>query len=379
MPYPGNELKATRLLRPSWAEIDWHALGRNVRAARERIGPGRKIYFVCKGDGFGFGADTVARLAVEAGVDGLCVGSPEEAKKMRDGGIVCDILLFASTLPEDATRVADLGVIVTLQNPESLQAFVELGRPVEAFVEVDSGFGRFGFGRNQWNEAFAHLRAQDHVRLRGVYSHLSSPEDHEITAQQSAVFDEALRDAHAHGFTDIEQVLASSRVMILHPRLSYTGVDPGRLIYGALDQKFMDAAGLTPMLAGIRGRIIHVQTHAPGSLLGLGYGSPIRLEKEVRLAVVPIGFWDGLNHAPPLGRGIVEGQFVPVIGRRSFQHTVLDVSGVPEARIGSTVTLMGSQQGLSISIDELANTLGLTVMELVPRLARSLPHVFLER
>jgi alanine racemase len=376
MPYPESNLVAQRLLRPSWAEIDLGAIGRNVAKARAVVGPARKIYFVCKGDGFGFGADTVAKAAVAAGVDGLCVGSPEEASKIRQCGVSTDILLFASTLPQEVAAVVDLGVTMTIQSPQMLQALLALQRPVEAFVEVDSGFGRFGLSSKQWSVAFEQLSRQSLVHLRGVYSHLSAPEDPVVTAQQAEVFDDAIQDAEQWGFTDLEHILASSRVMILHPDLNHTGVDPGRFIYGALDQKLMQHAGLDPLLKAVRGRIMHIQHHTAGAVLGLGYGAPLRLEADMRLAIVPIGFWDGFNHAPPLGQVIVHGQFAPAVGRRSFQHTVIDVSAIPKAEIGSVVTLMGHDGDREITGDELARTMQLPLMEVIPRLARSLPHVF---
>ncbi len=379
MPYPESALIPQRLLRPSWAEIDLDAIRRNVAVARNCVGPDRKIYFVCKGDGFGFGADTVAGLALAAGVDGICVGSPEEALKIRQSGVTAEILLFASTLPQEVAAVLDLGVTMTIQSIEMLDALVALQRPLDAFVEIDSGFGRFGLAPRQWNGAFERLRRQSLIRLRGVYSHLSSPEDPEVTAQQSATFESAVQDAARHGLRDLEQILASSRVMILHPGLHYTGVDPGRFIYGALDRKLMQQARLDPLLAAVRGRIVHIQRHPAGAVLGLGYGAPMRLKKELRLAIVPIGFWDGLNHVPPLGRVIVHGCFAPAIGRRSFQHTAVDVTDVPQAAIGSVVTLMGLDGDLEIAPDELASTMQLPLMEVIPRLARSLPHVPFQR
>ncbi|HSV50516.1 MAG TPA: alanine racemase [Burkholderiaceae bacterium] len=371
------ELHDARLLRPSWAEIDRDALRHNVQAARRAIGPDRKIWFVCKGDGFGFGAARVATWALEAGVDALCVGSPDEAWAIRRAGIDADILLFACTLPQDVSALAELDVILSIHSPQMLEAVAALGRSVDVFLEIDSGFGRFGLQPAQWRSALARLRGMPLVQLHGVYSHLSAPEDEATSAQQAAVFARAVGDAQQQGFQGLECVLASSRVMILHPQLNHTGVDPGRFIYGALDAALAERAGLRPLLHAVRGRIIHVQEHEAGKSLGLGYGAPIVLGKPMRLAVVPIGFWDGLNHAPPLGRVIVAGQFAPVVGRRSFQHTVIDVSAVPNADVGSLVTLVGQDGDCAIPIDELAATLGVPLMELLPRLVRGLPQVCL--
>ncbi|HSV54997.1 MAG TPA: alanine racemase [Burkholderiaceae bacterium] len=372
------EPREARLLRPSWAEIDSGALSHNVRVARRAVGPDRKIWFVCKGDGFGFGAARVAAWAVQAGVDALCVGSPEEALAIRRAGIDVEILLFACTLPQDVAALAELDVILSIHSLQMLEAVVALGRSVDAFLEIDSGFGRFGLQPAQWHKAMTQLKHAPLVQLRGLYSHLSAPEDAATSAQQAAVFAQAIADAQGLGFEQLEHIIASSRVMILHPQLHHTGVDPGRFIYGALDAALSARAGLRPLLHAVRARIIQVQAHQAGETLGLGYGAPIVLDKPMRLAVVPIGFWDGLNHAPPLGHVIVAGRFAPVVGRRSFQHTVIDVSDVPEADIGSLVTLVGRDGDCEIPIDELAATLGLPLMELMPRLVRGLPHVVLD-
>jgi alanine racemase len=137
----------------------------------------------------------------------------------------------------------------------------------------------------------------------------------------------------------------------------------------------MHRAKLRPLLSAVRARIIHVQQHAAGTMLGLGYGAPMQLTEPVRLGVIPIGFWDGLNHVPPLGDVLLHGRRARVVGRRSFQHTVIDITGIPEATVGSVATLVGCDGTETIAIDELAEVLRLPVMELVPRLARSLPHV----
>ncbi|WP_322103145.1 alanine racemase [Paraburkholderia sp. J41] len=371
------QARELRLLRPAWAEIDRGAIGANLAVARSLVRDGVKVYFVCKGNGFGFGAATVARLAAAAGVDGFCVGSPEEGVAIRAAGIDREVLLFASTLPEDAARVASLGLTVTIQSMESLHAFVSAGVAVDAFVEIDPGFGRFGFLPSQWADAFCALAAQSVVRLKGIYTHLSSPGDETITARQAGVFDAALADASAAGFDNVTTMLASSRVMIAHPDLNYRAVDPGRLLYGALDREWMEQVSLRPMLRAVRARIIHVQQHPAGSMLGIGYSAPIRLERAMRVGVIPIGFGDGLNHVPPLGRVLVSGVQAQVMGRRSLQHTVIDLTDLPAVGVGSVVTLVGEDGRERITIDELADVLKLPVMELLPRLVRSLPHVSL--
>jgi alanine racemase len=178
---------------------------------------------------------------------------------------------------------AEVAVFTThiAREVESLRAFVAAGVPVDAFVEIDPGFGRFGFLASQWAEAFAVLAQQSTVRLKGVYTHLSSPGDEAITARQAGVFDAALADAHSAGFRDLET----------------------------------------------------------------------------------------------LGRVLVGGREATIMGRRSLQHTVIDLSALPEAGVGSVVTFVGEDGGGFIGIDELADAVRIPVMELLPRVVRMLPQI----
>lgn len=369
-----------RLLRPSWAELDFGALSRNVAAARKRVGPDVRIYFVCKGDGFGFGAAAVAKAAERAGVDGFCAGSPDEIVSIRSTGTTLPVLLFASTIPADLPAAARLGATVTVQSIADAEAVIAAGEAIEVFVEVDCGLGRYGLRREQWPGVLQRLRAASHVTVRGLYSHLSTPDDPATSRDQAALFRQAAADAAEAGHDDLTLILASSRVVLAYPDMLFNAVDPGRLIYGGgLDENWMEIGTLSPLLKAVKSRIIQIQEHPPGTVLGIGYGAPIAIAHGMRTAVAPIGFWDGLNHIPPLGEVLIRGRRCPVLGRRTFQHSVIDVTALGDVALGDEVVLLGSQGSEEISIHDLARAIGIPVIELVPRLARCLPHVYVDQ
>jgi alanine racemase len=376
MPFPNNQrLAAIRRLRPSWIEIFPQAIAHNVGQLRLLIGHKIKVMFTCKGDGYGFGLEYVARLAMDAGVDGLCIGSPEEAIVLREAGIRIPILMFACTLPQDAKAALDLDVMVTIHSLDSLYAYAQTEQPLQAFVEIDSGMGRYGLTAKDWKQAFEKLVSTPTIELKGIYTHLSSPEDAELTREQLAVYDQAVQAARDYGFDKIETMVASSRVVIRYPDLPYSAVDPGRLIFGALDEHYKEKAGLKSMLHAVRARLVQLQEHPAGSKLGIGYGKPIYIDKPMRVGLAPIGFVDGFNHAPPMGYVLIEGKRAPILGRRTLMHTIVDVSDIPGAKIGSEVTLMGRQGTDEITMEELAEMVGLPSLELFFRLTRSLSHV----
>ena len=367
-----------RLMRPSWAEIDLSALRHNVGRARALAGPGVKLFFVCKGDGFGFGAAAMAAAAERAGVDGFCVGSPNEIVSVRSTGTRLPLLLYACTLPQDLRAAAALGAMVTVQSLADLDAVTDDAAPIDVFLEVDCGLARFGLASHQLPEVLSRLRDAPHVKVHGLYGHLSSPDDPVLSHTQSSLFANAGALVQSSGFPDAMLMLASSRVMLAYPDLNFDAVDPGRLIYGGgFEAAWMERGGLEPVLSAVKSRLIHIQEHPPGTTLGIGYGKPIVIERTVRTAVAPIGFSDGLNHVPPVGEMLVRGIRCPVIGRRTFQHSILDVTNAHGAAIGDEVVVLGSQGGQQITIDDLSAGTGIPIIELVPRLARSLPHIYL--
>ena len=123
-------------------------------------------------------------------------------------------------------------------------------------------------------------------------------------------------------------------------------------------------------------RKIDIKEFPVGAIVGFLGDMP--LETPARLAVLPIGFGDGFNHQAPLGEVLVEGERARVVGRRGIEHTVIDISEAATVQIGSEVVLLGRQGSQEIAGAELSEWLGLPQMELLPRLARTLPRVYLD-
>ncbi|MDP6564633.1 MAG: alanine racemase [Alphaproteobacteria bacterium] len=364
------------MLRSSWVEIDLAALRHNVALVRDRVGPEVRIVAVVKSDGFGCGAARTGQAAIAGGADAVAVGDPRDVQAIRGAGVEAPILLYASTLPEAAAEVAALGATVTIHDAASLEAFAALNRPLDAYMKVETGLGRLGVNPDEWAGAFAAVDQARGLRLTGIYTHLNAPEDPDAIKRQIAAFQDACRAAEAAGLKDFTRMVASSHVVLGYPELDYDAVNTGRLLFGLVEGAWSGMAPARPVIAAVKSRVIQVKEFPAGSYVGfLGGGS---LEQPTRLAVLPIGFGDGFNHQPPLGEALIEGRRAPVVGRRGIEHTVIDVSGVPDVRIGSETVFLGPQGADRIDGAELAGWLGLPQFELLPRLARTLPRVYLD-
>jgi len=364
-------------VRPSWVEIDLAAIVHNAKLTRELVGPDVQIFGVCKADAMGCGLIPVARTFADAGIDALAVSDPDEAAAIKEAGISIPVFLFASTIPEQAAEIAALGAIVAIHDFPSLEAFAGLGRPVEAIIKIDCGMGRLGFTEKQWRQAFQIARKASALRIRGLYTHMSKPEDRDTTRNQAATFERAYDDALQAGLTDLIKMAASSRVVLGYPEYRYSAVDPGRLLMGMLAPPWTEILPLRPVVRALKSRIMQVQNHPAGTMLGIGYEQAIAITKPMTTAVIPIGFRDGLNHAPPLGTVLVCGRRVPALGRRSIEHTLLDVTDVPDARVGSEVVLLGRQGDQEITGADLAASLNMPMLELLPRIASSAHRVYI--
>jgi alanine racemase len=341
----------------------------------KRLAGTAKLFVVVKGDGYGGGVVEIAEAAVEAGTDAIAVGAPADALALRSAGITCPILMYASTLPEDAARVASLGFAVTIHDFASLDAFARTGVPVEAWVKIDCGLGRLGFNPDEFAEAFTRLKRARTLRFGGVYAHFALPEEPPVMAVQRRIFANACKAAELAGHTGFERMVASSRVMLGYPDLNLTAINPGRFILGLMEPPWADKAHFRPAVHALKSRVIQIKNLPEGTL---SFGGAERKLGPVRAAVLPIGYGEGLPHAPPCHVVLVRGKRARILSRRGIEHTVVDVTRIPGVEIGDEAVLLGAQGDDAITADELSAALNVPVLELIPRLARCAPRRYVE-
>ncbi len=349
-------------LRASWIEIDSAAIRHNLRLVRRLAGAAR-VYAVCKGGAYGIGAGLVARFAAEEGIDALACGDPDDARDIRAAGIDLPILLYGTTQGDDLAALAPLDVMVTVHDAATLATALEHDLAFQ--VELDAGLHRLGFCEDNLDLLLGAAREHPRARIRGVYTHLTDLDIVAAVSTQAMRFDAMAARLAAAGWR-CERMVASSRVLVRWPSLSFEAVNPGRLVYGLLEQPWDREVDCRPVLSAVKARVIALQDVALGST-----SDPVgaRVPSRRRVAVIPLGFSDGYPRLPAGGTALVRGQRVPIIGLRHSEHSMLDVTAVSDAALGDEVVLLGAQGSERIDMHELAAATGVPSIELIPRLA----------
>ena len=352
--------------RPAWSVIDLDALAHNVRVIRAMLRPTDRFYAVCKNNAYGCGAQESARTMLAAGADAFAVSDPEDAARIRGAGVTAPILLYASTCPEVADAVADLGLVATVHDFDSLEALSRVKRTLDVHIEVDCGYGRLGLTPGEWTTAFARLRDATNLRVVGLYTHLTAVESPRAVRKQAELFQRAAAEATSAGFRNLELMAASSRVMLGFPELNLNAVNPGRMLYGMIEDPWQGKTDLMPVIKAIKSRVLQVKTIP--AFFDVDNARHQAAPGTLRTAVIAFGFKDGLPREPAGGTVLVRGQRARIIGMRATEHTVIDVTDVPGVCAGDEVVIVGEQGGDAISGHEAVASYKMPMIELLPRM-----------
>ena len=328
---------------------------------------------VLKSDAYGLGLLPIARALVRhAGVKMLAVAQVLEGAMLRDGGIGCDILVLGGTLPRQWQAAAELGLTLTVTRPGMITELNELKRPVNIHLKIETGLNRNGVRPGEeLAGVIAELKNSYYVNLAGTYSHFAQAEEQDLNRclSQKMEFDRALAQLEAAGMAPGLRHMSNSAAAEWLSDAQYDAVRIGRGLY-------MDAQD-TPVgdireVASWRAAIVGLRQLTAGSRLG--YGRGIVLEKDTRVAVVNVGYGDGLNHRVADGGPVlIEGQQARLLGC-CMDQCFVDVGDIP-CGVGSEVTLFGYDgKGNFLSSQEVARLCndegcGLTAA-LGPRVAR---------
>ncbi|MGI5859499.1 MAG: alanine racemase [Tepidanaerobacteraceae bacterium] len=366
----------------SWVDIDLDAISNNIKTIKEYIGNTR-LLVVVKANAYGHGIYPVAACAVESGADFLGVSSLEEGIFLRQRGITEPVLIFNTVLPEQAEDMLKYDLTATVCSFDAVQALndaaMKMNKKAVVHVKVDTGFGRFGVLPEHAVEMVRLIITNfENIYIEGMYTHFSSAMNKNITRKQFNVFLSIIEQLESQGYKIPLKHVCNSAATLNYPDMHLDMVRIGNLVYGLCPSKNLKINNP----AKIYSKIILLKKLPKGHYVG--YGSRFKTKRPTTIAIVPFGYYDGLellifqpngiwdslkNFFKQLlaGFGIVSatrkvkinGIQCNILGKISMQNCVVDVTDIKDnVFVGDIVEVNARRINLSHSLSRIYRRAG---------------------
>ena len=369
----------------AWVEVDSKVIENNSRVLKNFIGTDCLLMAVVKADGYGHGAETVAKAALIGGADCLGVATLEEGIQLRNAGLKCHILILGNLInAEELYASFCWDLIPTISGIREAIICNNIAennhKKFVIHLKVDTGMARLGCDCNQVEELITKIDCLENISLEGIYSHLAiADKDLENNTQPSFTqiqlnrFEKVLKDLGKRNKI-LCRHLANSAGTLLDSRLHFDMVRVGLSLYGYFPvNDFESDLPLTPALK-VKARVTLVRDVEKG--IGVGYGHIFKTQRKSKLAVVAIGYADGVSRT--LSGKIsasIDGVLVPQVGAIAMDQMVFDITDKPDIKTGQVLTLLGTDGEICISPQNWCDLSGSIPWEVLCSFRNRLPRV----
>lgn len=364
----------------AWIELNMEHLKQNIESFESLIPSGCKMMPAVKAEAYGHGAVPIARSLQYAGVTDFCVASVEEGVELRQAGISGKILVLSYTPKGAVYKLSDYNLIQTVVDKEYANMLMETGIKLKVHIGVDTGMHRLGVWWED-TEDILEIWQKENLTVCGVFSHLcvadsKREEDRQFTRRQVERFDQVIETLHRAGKEGFAVHLQSSYGILNYRDCKYDYVRPGIAMYGVLSKKgdWVDTpVSLKPVLS-LKSRIECIRDLKAGE--GAGYGLDFTAQKDSRLAVLSIGYADGIpRNLSEKGFVLCHGKKAKIVGRICMDQMLIDVTDIKEASPNDEVVLIGKSNNTQIYAEQFAEWADTITNEVLSRLGGRLERV----
>ena len=371
----------------AWVEIDLEALRHNVRQFKQHLGDQAQLMAVVKADAYGHGAVMVAQAALRAGASWLGVATVPEGIELRTAGIQAPILVMgAVNSSEEMQAIARWQLQPTLVTPKQALVFSETllrldaAGLVEVHLKLDTGMSRLGFPAAEAVEFVRFVRQLPHLTIGGVYSHFATADSPNPTTmiQQHQRFQAAIAQLKTQNLLPPRLHLANTAATLADPTLHYDMVRVGLGLYGLYPAPHLQSVlNLKPAMQ-VKARITLLKDLPVGT--GVSYGHSYVTDHPIRMAVVGIGYADGVPRILSNRINVmVKGQLAPQIGTITMDQLMVDVTHLPDLQEGDVATLLGQDGPHCITPDDWADLTQSISWEILCGFKHRLPRIAVEQ
>jgi alanine racemase len=358
-----------------WIELSREALVHNLQVLEE-LGKGAVCSPCIKANAYGHGLREVASILRDEGVESVIVSTLEEAQAVREVGFEGRIILINYVFPERIKEAVDLGIEVMVYDRRVLEEYEEklskVGKRLKIHLVVETGMGRYGILPEEVGNYVDFFQSSKNFELVGVMSHFAMADSRsdEYVEWQKEIFGK-VEDRVGKVFSDVEFHIANSAGTIrqetrqlYRPGLALYGYPPSKAMQMLLRKKGLSLRQVMSLKSIVTSVKDLPKNHC------IGYDCTYRLKRDSQVAVVPIGYADGYDRRfSNGGEVLIRGKFAPVIGRVCMNLIMVDVTDVPDVKMGDEVVLIGVGQ----DADSIAKRIGTISYEILAGLRESIP------
>jgi alanine racemase len=347
-------------------EIDLGAIKHNYLALKKRL-PGKELMAVVKANAYGHGMHEVAAALEEIGVDALATADLDEALELRAAGIKSRLMCWLVLPTDDFALAKELDIEIGVSNFEVLE---QLDSSHKIHIKVDTGLGRNGFVKQDWDRAFE-LAAKDQVV--GIFTHLANTSLSEDLIQRNK-FEDAIALAKTFGIAGFQTHIAASAAALDYEEFDYDMARIGLLLYGQnpFEHKAVSGVEIRPAMRAVA-KVAGLKTVQAGQ--GVSYGYRYVAERATNLVLVPFGYGEGMPRISEGAEVQILGKNYPVVGRVAMDQFVVEV-GDAQIPLGTDVVIFGDPAKGEPSVDELARSAKTINYEIITRIGGRAPRVF---
>ena len=365
-------------------QVSGRALAHNLNLIKQKVGGECRVMPVIKSDAYGHGILETARLFETRSIWGFGIYEMEEAAILRRSGIEATLFMLSGLLGEGAEKVLEFDLTpgtVSLNELEELETKTRIhGKRVKVHLKVDTGMSRFGMKPDEIYWAAKNRNLFSHLEFEGLYSHFACADepDHAANERQLKLFRDVIDQVRLAGWHPKFIHMANSAAIMFNKKSHFNLVRPGIAIYGALSRngEARPYPGLMQAMS-FSSQIVHIKDLPKGACIS--YGHTFRAKGPTRTALVPVGYDNGyMRRLSNDADVLIGGRRCPVLGNVCMKTIVVDVTKVPDCRVGAKVVLMGGQGQEMVSAVELAQKASTISYELLCLLGKLNRRIFLK-
>ena len=386
--------------RATFAEINLESFRHNLRSIKSLIGPDVGTMAIIKADAYGHGAIQCARAAIKEQVDCIGVGIIQEGIELRESGITSPILILGGIYPNEIEDLIKHDLSTSLSNSVMANAISKqaehANKRVGIHIKIDTGMRRLGVQPDAFTGLVENVISCKNLKIEGFFTHLSSAdeEDPETTHHQVSIFSDLLQRLPATNFSKMisanKHILfhsantagllrfPESRFNLVRPGISLFGSFPSPTIASVFDllEKENKNTKLRPVMSW-KTKIIQIQTLRKGVSISYG-GRYVTKNNGTRIATIPVGYADGLSRQLSNSMELlVKETRVKQVGTICMDMCLIDVTSLPDVKMGDEVVIFGSQGNGQIKVEELATKADTIPYEILCGVGKRVPRIYI--